>query len=123
MQLDPENAESYQIQGGILAALQRSDEAQRSYEKALKLDPESVGAHLGLGILCSDQDDVQQARRAFDQAAEQRPDRPLWRLRHLGLCSVVFESPEAITEYRASLEAELDQALADPPPFDWPHAL
>ncbi|GAB6188119.1 O-linked N-acetylglucosamine transferase family protein [Thermopirellula anaerolimosa] len=43
----------------------------------------------------------------------------MWRLRELSLCPVVFDSADAVAEYRAELERRLDEAL---PGLDWRQA-
>jgi predicted O-linked N-acetylglucosamine transferase (SPINDLY family) len=43
----------------------------------------------------------------------------MWRLRHLGLCPTIFRSFAEISDYRLGLERQLDEALANRPPFDW----
>ena len=63
------------------------------------------------------------AKRLFraikrDAYANQRFDSPEhWR--YLGLCPFYFETPEQIDDYWRSLSAELDEAIAERPKFDW----
>ena len=63
------------------------------------------------------------AKRLFraikrDAYANQRFDSPE-RWRYLGLCPFYFETSEKIDDYWRSLSAELDEAIAERPKFDW----
>ena len=117
------DAEVLAVEGSILAAAKRFEEAGAAYEKALSLKPDSADAHLNRGLALANLDEIGKARESFLRAAELRPDRPVWRLRHLSLCPTVFRTSRDVVEFRAELEGQLDEALADPPPFDWRHAL
>ncbi len=118
-----DGADVFGVEGGILVAMKRYEEAVSAYERALSCDPDAADVHLNQGSAYTDLGDTEKARRSFGRAATLRPDRPMWQLRHLSLCPTVFGSEDEITEYRANLESQLDEALADPPTFDWRTAL
>ncbi len=59
-----------------LAALGRTDEAQRTYEAALEIDPYSVAAHEGLGRIAARAGDPERALRHFESARALNPDSP-----------------------------------------------
>lgn len=119
----PAAIESRLLLGELFAQSRRLDEAAAAYREALAAEPESAEAHVGLGIALADLEEIESARREFATAAFLRADRPIWRLRELSLCPVVFESREQLDQYRADLEHRLDEALADPPQLDWREAL
>ncbi len=123
LSVTPEKSAAYDAQASVLAAMRRFEEARQSYRKAVAIDPKSADSHLSLGLVCADLDESAEARKAFDRAAALRPDRPMWQLRHLSLCPVVFHSQEQILAYRTELERQLDEALAHRPAFDWRNAL
>lgn len=86
----PERAEVHDVRAGILAAMRQLDDAAKAYEKALDLNPGSIDSQLNLGLVRADLDETEPAREAFTRAAALRPDRPMWRLRHLSLCPPGF---------------------------------
>lgn len=49
IELEPEEAKYYNNLGGCLAALNKSDTAERSYKWAIKLDKRFVDAYYNLG--------------------------------------------------------------------------
>lgn len=49
-------------------------EAQKAYDDALKLDPRSAEAYVGIGLLDADTGDAQGAQKAYGQAIALRPD-------------------------------------------------
>ncbi len=115
----PAKGESHDLSGRILGAMKRPEEAAAAYERARLCNPTAVDIQLNLGHAYTDLEDTEKARQAFQGAARMRPDLPMWQLRHLGLCPTVFQNAVAVDEYRVGLERQLDEALADPPLFDW----
>lgn len=114
-----EKAEVHRAEGDILTAMRRYEEAAGAYDRALFRDPLSDDTHLRQGHALADNHETRKAKESYRRAAELRPDRPVWRLRHLSLCPAVFESADEIAHFRVELEGQLDEALADPPSFDW----
>ena len=119
----PDDGEVFEIEGGVLAALKRCEEALSAYAKAIARKPIAAHLYLNQGSVYTDLGETEKARESFGRAARLRPDRAIWRIRRLGLCPTIFQTEEEITEYRAELERRLDEALADPPAFDWRYAL
>lgn len=115
----PQQVETLTQLGEICCAAKRFSEAAEVFRRAIDLRPDSAEAHLSLGLVYNDLEEEEHARHEFRTAAALRPDKPIWQLRELGLCPAVFDSAEAIVQYRAELERRLDAALADPPPLDW----
>lgn len=115
----PQRVETLTQLGQIYCAARRFEEAAEVFCRAIALRPDSAEAHLNLGLVYSDLEEVEPARQEMRTAAALRPDKPIWRLRELSLCPAVFDSAEALAQYRAELERRLDEALADPPPLDW----
>lgn len=62
IKLDPSFVKGYTRKGGVLFALKRFRDAQKTYEKALELDPENKEAHEGI--------------RACNSAVMQQPTDP-----------------------------------------------
>ncbi|HVT54199.1 MAG TPA: caspase family protein, partial [Dongiaceae bacterium] len=60
--------------GNSLYDASRSDEALKSYQAALQLDPKSAAAYFDIGLIRSDQARYAEARAAFDKAAALEPD-------------------------------------------------
>ena len=111
------------MEGGILQGMKRFDDAIVAYERAIACDPNSVETHLNQGLVYSDLGETEEAKESFRRAAELRPERPTWQLRHLSLCGTIFQTADEIVAYRVELERQLDEALAGPPRFDWRDAL
>lgn len=120
--LAPAHGELLILLGQIYAAGKRFEDAVRVLRQAVNLQPDAAEAHLNLGLVYSDLEEIDLARQEMRRAAALRPDKPIWRLRELSLCPAVFDSAEALAQYRAELERRLDEALADPPPLDWRQA-
>lgn len=119
----PHNAKVYEIQGETLVQMKRFHEAVAAFEEAIARDPAAAEAHLNQGFAYSDLGDHERARESFHRAAHLHPDRPMWQRRHLGLCPTVFQTANAVTEYRSELERQLDASLAEAPSFQWRNAL
>jgi len=119
----PERAETLMQLGEIYCGAKRFEEAEEVFRRAVALSPQWAEAHLNLGLVYTDLEEFEAAGEQFRIAAGLRPEKPIWRLRELSLCPVVFDSSEALTHYRLDLERKLDEALADPPPLDWREAL
>jgi protein O-GlcNAc transferase len=115
----PAKAEVYKVAGNVLGAMKRFDEAAAAHEKARHCSPTAVDIQLNLGFAYTNLDESEKARESFQVAAQMRPDLPVWQLRHLGLCPTVFQTANEVDEYRTDVERQLDEALANPPPFDW----
>jgi protein O-GlcNAc transferase len=116
-------ADVFGVEGGILVAMKRYEKAVSAYDRAISCDPDAADVHLNQGAAFTDLGDMEGARTSYVRAAQLRPDRPMWQLRHLSLCPTIFDSEEEIIQYRVDLESQLDEALTDPPAFDWRSAL
>jgi len=62
------------------------------------------------------------AKSHYFRAAELRPDRPMWKYKHLGLCPTVFENTDEIREYWQKLNESLDEAIHNAPTMEIRHA-
>ena len=60
--------------GVCLKALGRSDEALKTYDTALRLDPGLAAAHFNRGAALEEYNDIKGARSAYEQAAALDPD-------------------------------------------------
>jgi len=72
--LAPENVDILVRLGGAYGAVQRLDEAERTYRAALDLDPESPDAQLGLARLASRRGDYEQASVSVERVLADYPD-------------------------------------------------
>jgi predicted O-linked N-acetylglucosamine transferase (SPINDLY family) len=115
----PDVADTHALLGELLIALKRFEEAAEAHEKALAIRPQDAELRTRLGLVYSDLDDVDRAGETLRAAASLRPEARIWRLRHLSLCPTILPTAEAVTDYRADLERQLDEALEDRPPLDW----
>jgi predicted O-linked N-acetylglucosamine transferase (SPINDLY family) len=107
--------------GNALLAERRVQEAISCYQQALSLDPSYPEAQLNLGTAFAELDCLPEAAQAYARAAQLRPDRSLWKLRHLSLCPTIFQNTEEIDQYLANLQAQLEQACALPLSVDPAH--
>ncbi len=119
----PAREELLVLEGALLTELKRFEEAADAYQRVVARNPRTAQTHLSLGRAYEGLDETEKAKACFEKAASLRPDRPMWRLRHLSLCPMVFQAEAEISEYRDNLERQLDEVLADPPPMDWRLAL
>lgn len=115
----PGDVEALTKLGKSLALAKRFDEAVAALEGAVAGNPTDPQLHLALGTLHGDQEQIDGARLAFGHAADLRPDKRIWRWRHLGLCPTVFRDQESIDCYWDALHEELDRALSESISLDW----
>ncbi len=114
-----QQAEAYLKLGESLAPQGRDGDAQSAFERAVALAPADPRAHLSLGVFHAGRERIEEARAAFCAAARLRPDRTLWRWKHLAICPTVFPDVEPIDRYWDWLHEELGKALAEPLDIDW----
>lgn len=100
LELNPDFAQAHLNLGNVLKVAGRLEEAVVCYREAVRLEPDYARAHNSLASVLKDQGQPEEAAACYRRALEIEPDRPLWELRLSALCPVVFESNEAIEEYR-----------------------
>ena len=66
LELEPNNALTHYYHGAALAMAARPAEAVKSYEKAVSIDPELPGAHIGLGHVLKTVGDQEAGIAAID---------------------------------------------------------
>jgi predicted O-linked N-acetylglucosamine transferase (SPINDLY family) len=118
----PEQAETLMQLGEIYCSAKRFQEAGEIFRRVVAVRPQWAEARLNLGLVYTDLEEFEAAREQFKIAAALRPGKTTWQLRELSLCPVVFDSAEAVLQFRAELERRLDEALVDPPRLDWRQA-
>lgn len=102
---DPGNAPALVSQGDAFSALDRPDDAQASYAKALAGDPDSVGAEIGLGRLRLSSDPAQ-AQLLFLKVLQREP-RNTVALNDLGIAyDLQGKHASAQNVYRQALGAD-----------------
>jgi predicted O-linked N-acetylglucosamine transferase (SPINDLY family) len=112
----PRNASIHSDLGHALAAASRPQDAARAYRQAIGLGTQDARTHYMLGEALAFQDRFDEAAEALTHARRIAPDKSLWKLRSLLYCPTVFSSNQELDEYRANLDARLDELIADPPP-------
>jgi tetratricopeptide (TPR) repeat protein len=75
-QLDPDSASNHILLADIYHQLERNDDAQGEYLKALKLSPESLAALLGVATAYLSNGNLSAAAEAAQSALSKRPDDP-----------------------------------------------
>ncbi|MEM9553301.1 MAG: protein kinase [Acidobacteriota bacterium] len=65
---------AHAVLGGVLLETQDLDAARASFETALRLDPTSIDAHLGVAMLHEMSGEIQSAEAAYRRALEVNPD-------------------------------------------------
>ena len=106
IRLEGHRAEFHHNLGDAYRASGKNVRATACYQRALQLKPDLIESHYNLGLALEEQDRMAEAKTCQQQILWLRPldpDRPLWRLRMAVLCPAVFQSPEAIDEYRQGL--------------------
>ena len=101
---DPENAEALRGRADMLYALDRPNEAEAEYLKAIELQPQYWGAHNELGVFYFFEGRYEEALQQFKLASELTPDNPR-PLRNLG---AVFFHLERWEEARGWFERSLE---------------
>jgi len=71
--LSPRSPEGYQRLGRVLMLVGRADDAKVNFERALTLDPDYVGALIGLGEIEAARGDAESAIKRFEAAVEIEP--------------------------------------------------
>jgi len=109
LQIQPDYAEAHNNLGSIFAVQQKLDEAERAYRLALRSQPDFAETHGNLGGVFAKRGELEKAAASFRRALELEPDRFTWKLRIATLCPPVFQSSEAIDEYRRKLLADVNR--------------
>ena len=87
LQRSPDAANGHNLQGEVLVALERFEEAEDSFRRMLELDPDDVDAHVNLGVVGMHQERWAEAANWFREALERDPEDAL---AHGGLGEVLF---------------------------------
>ena len=106
IRLEGHRAEFHHNLGDAYRASGKNVRATACYQRALQLKPDLMESHYNLGLALEEQDRMAEAKTCQEQILRLRPldpDRQFWRLRKEVLCPAVFESREAIDEYRQGL--------------------
>ncbi|HTU27716.1 MAG TPA: tetratricopeptide repeat protein [Pirellulales bacterium] len=106
--------------GSALAAKREFAAAADAFQRSVDLQPNLLEAHERLGDALAGCGQAERARQCFRRAAAARPDRLLLALRVECNGERIFESAEAIDEYRGHLAERLDAiAGAETPAGGW----
>lgn len=108
----PDLAEAYLNLGNAHHQHDRYGEAIHAYQRAFQLAPDRDDAWLNTGHLLREMGDVEQARTVYAAHARRRPGDPLFPLRQVATCPIIFSSQEELDAYRREFLAAARQ-LAD----------
>lgn len=102
IELQPELASAYNNLGNVLGDLDQLDEAIEMYTQAIGIDRQFVDAFRNLGLMLARRGRIDEAIEQF-HAVLRLQEWPMGELLVESLCPSVFDSREAILEYRAHL--------------------
>lgn len=108
---DPGSEAALLTQGEALTALGRSDDAALSFQQALHYNPQSVGAHIGLGRLSLATDPVAAEAQFLEAVAREPRNGVAWN--NLGIArDLQGRHTDAQTAYRRALGVTPDMTAA-----------
>lgn len=114
----PQLAEAYLNLGNAHHDADRYGEAIHAYQRAFQLFPDQDDAWLNTGHLLREMGDVDQARKVYAAHAARRPGDPLYRLRQVATCPVVFDSADQLASYRRDFLAVCEESAESALPWD-----
>ncbi len=79
---DGKRADLWMMKGDLLRLEKQTEPARAAYRRALELDPEQIGAHLAIGLLHLERNELDQAQAQLAQADKLVPNHPM--ARYLG---------------------------------------
>lgn len=85
-ELRPDNSVHWNNYATILHAMERLDEAERGYEKAIRLDPKNFNPRVSLGLLRIQRQDYRAARETLLDAFEIERNEPMVRIHAARAC-------------------------------------
>lgn len=116
--LDPEYVEA-QFELGNVHRRQRDFESARvCYEEVLKRKPDDPATLVSLGNVLKSIDDLDGAAAAYRKALRHAPQQSRWELWISALCPAVFDSNDAIDEYRDKLLRDLERLAEEGVSFE-----
>lgn len=132
LRIDPGSARAANNLAGVYKVQERRGEALALHRRAAEIDPHFFEAHENVGKVHEEEGEIDLAAAAYDRALAIRAD-PVLALHRALLCPPVFESTEALDDYRrrvtGALAAEEGRRLAidlarvqssrAEPPFEW----
>ena len=101
-----------------LVAVKDYDAATPLAERAAALDPTDAELQKFYGECLGELGKISEAKTQLRRAGLMNKN-SVWRWKHLWYCPVYFENREEIDRYWNMLHAELDDAIAEKPVFDW----
>jgi tetratricopeptide (TPR) repeat protein len=107
----PEVAEPHRLRGWLLERVNKADEAVKSYERALELDPELIPARLSIVEILLGRSSAPEALPHLELLRKQAPQRPDVTAR-LGQCKLLFGEMD---EARTLMETALPRIPKDAP--------
>jgi len=119
LQLEPDRPGGYRRLGDALVQSGQWQDARQALDEAAARDPRNPGIHLAAAFIHGKLEETDAVKRACRTAASLRPDRLIWRWKHLGICPTVFADEESIAAYWSRLRAELAESLEETIDLDW----
>jgi TolB-like protein/class 3 adenylate cyclase len=114
--LAPRNSECLYVAGLVDRVAMRFDDAIAAFEAAIRINPNSAGAHSELGWANSLSGRLREALPHFAEAIRLSPRDPRLFIGYFGIGEVRFE----LGEYEAAIDA-LRRSIVLNPQFSWPH--
>lgn len=113
LQLSPRRADAHELRALIAMELGEDKQAERSFQKALRLDPQSPGLHNNMGWFLCQTGRVDQAMPFFERAVTSRNYPPAKALTNAGICSLRIRELAAAEQYlMRAVQADPRRVLA-----------
>lgn len=118
--IQPRRGPLYYVEAArSLIAENDHDAALPLLKEAARLVPNDAGLQKFYGECLGETGHWEDARRQLRHAAGMEGGMEHWKYKHLWYCPAVFQDEDAIENYWAALETDLNAALKDRPVFDW----
>lgn len=109
IRLKPDLVKAYYNLGTMLVEKKMVREASEIFRQSLDYDLNHIDNLIGLGSALDAQGQIAEAITYFERASEIQPDKVLWKWRSEVLSPIIFQTDDAIQEYRDTLEKTLEK--------------
>lgn len=113
LQISPARSDAHALRALIAMELGEDQQAERSFQKALRLDPQSPGLQNNMGWFLCQTGRVEQAIPYFERAVASRNYPPAKALTNAGICSLRINNVAAAEQYLLrAVQADARSVLA-----------